>query len=145
MRESIWCNQCLISPNCPPFRSTRLILGNLAAWAHGSCIVYPSEIFHPPSIVDAVSNLRCTALHGVPTHFIGVLKEVEKRRQEGHTIDLSSLRYFRDPPIPCPRLISTDMQYRTGIAAGSPIPIELMNQLMSKMNLTDLTIAYGMS
>jgi hypothetical protein len=34
---------------------------------------------------------------------------------------------------------------RTGIAAGSPIPIDLMRQLIAKMNLRDLTIAYGMS
>ena len=34
---------------------------------------------------------------------------------------------------------------RTGIAAGSPVPTPLMKQLVEKMNLTDLTIAYGMS
>jgi acyl-CoA synthetase (AMP-forming)/AMP-acid ligase II len=34
---------------------------------------------------------------------------------------------------------------RTGIAAGSPVPIELMKQLITKLNLRELTIAYGMS
>lgn len=34
---------------------------------------------------------------------------------------------------------------RTGIAAGSPIPIELMKQLISQLNLRDITNAYGMS
>ena len=34
---------------------------------------------------------------------------------------------------------------RTGIAAGSPIPIDLMKNLIEKMNLRDLTNAYGMS
>jgi acyl-CoA synthetase (AMP-forming)/AMP-acid ligase II len=34
---------------------------------------------------------------------------------------------------------------RTGIAAGSPVPIELMKQLIAKLNLHELTIAYGMS
>ncbi|KAG9009135.1 hypothetical protein FRB94_012407 [Tulasnella sp. JGI-2019a] len=34
---------------------------------------------------------------------------------------------------------------RTGIAAGSPIPIDLMRQLISKLNLVDLSIAYGMT
>jgi acyl-CoA synthetase (AMP-forming)/AMP-acid ligase II len=34
---------------------------------------------------------------------------------------------------------------RTGIAAGSPVPIELMKQLIAKLNLRELTIAYGMS
>ena len=34
---------------------------------------------------------------------------------------------------------------RTGIAAGSPVPIDLMKQLIEKLNLTELTVAYGMS
>ncbi|KAI0790402.1 acyl-CoA synthetase [Abortiporus biennis] len=103
----------------------RLVLGNLAAWTHGACIVYPSQIFNPELIVDAVAQEQCTALHGVPTHFLGVLGELEKRREMGEILDLSRLR--------------------TGIAAGSPIPIDLMKQLISKMNLTELTNAYGMS
>ncbi|ETW75925.1 hypothetical protein HETIRDRAFT_436850 [Heterobasidion irregulare TC 32-1] len=101
------------------------VVWNLAAWAYGSCIVYPSEIFDPPSIVDALVQERCTALHGVPTHFYGVLAEVEHRQKVGSTLDLSRLR--------------------TGIAAGSPIPIGLMRKLIENLNLRDLTIAYGMS
>ncbi|PPQ87692.1 hypothetical protein CVT25_011459 [Psilocybe cyanescens] len=100
-------------------------IGNLAAWSHGSCIVYPSEIFDAPAIVDAVVAEKCTALHGVPTHFLGVLSEVNKRKQAGDTLNMSSLR--------------------TGIAAGSPIPIDLMKSLISHLNLTDLTNAYGMT
>ncbi|KAF9447142.1 acetyl-CoA synthetase-like protein [Macrolepiota fuliginosa MF-IS2] len=112
--------------NVPPlFHCFGLVLGNLAAWTHGACIVYPSEIFDPPSIVDAVAEEKCTALHGVPTHFLGVLAEVEKRRAEGATIDFRRLR--------------------TGIAAGSPIPIDLMKNLIEKLNLRDLTVAYGMT
>ncbi|KAI0360476.1 acyl-CoA synthetase [Trametes cingulata] len=107
-----------------PHYSTALIR-NLAAWTHGACIVYPSEIYNPPAIVDAVTQERCTALHGVPTHFLGVLSEVQRRREEGETVDTRSLR--------------------TGIAAGSPIPIDLMKQLIEKLNLTELTVAYGMS
>lgn len=34
---------------------------------------------------------------------------------------------------------------RTGIASGSPVPVDLMRQLIDKMNLTELTVAYGMS
>ncbi|KAJ7889720.1 hypothetical protein B0H13DRAFT_1626605 [Mycena leptocephala] len=102
----------------------RLVLGNLAAWTHGACIVYPSEIFNPKAIVDAVVQEKCTGLHGVPTHFLGVLAEVERRQANGETIDTSQLR--------------------TGIAAGSPIPIELMKKLIATLNLGDLTNAYGM-
>lgn len=34
---------------------------------------------------------------------------------------------------------------RTGIASGAPIPIDLMKQLIAKLNLKELTVAYGMS
>ncbi|KAF8157017.1 hypothetical protein B0H34DRAFT_783221 [Crassisporium funariophilum] len=98
---------------------------DILSWSHGACIVYPSETFDPPAIVDAVVAERCTALHGVPTHFLGVLTEVDKRRELGEAVDMRSLR--------------------TGIAAGSPIPIDLMKSLISKLNLKDLTNAYGMT
>ncbi|KDQ60182.1 hypothetical protein JAAARDRAFT_32562 [Jaapia argillacea MUCL 33604] len=112
--------------NVPPlFHCFGLVLGNLALWTHGGCIVYPSEAFDPKYIVDAVVEEKCTALHGVPTHFMGVLAEVEKRHHSGEKLHFSRLR--------------------TGIAAGSPIPIELMKKLVANLNLHDLTIAYGMT
>ncbi|KAJ7336305.1 hypothetical protein DFH08DRAFT_878382 [Mycena albidolilacea] len=112
--------------NVPPlFHCFGLVLGNLAAWTYGACIVYPAEVFNPKAIVDAVAEEKCTALHGVPTHFLGVLAEVERRLANGETVDMSRLR--------------------TGIAAGSPIPIELMKSLIAKLNLKELTNAYGMS
>lgn len=37
------------------------------------------------------------------------------------------------------------LSHRTGIAAGSTVPIDLMKQLIGKLNLHELTIAYGMS
>lgn len=43
-------------------------------------------------IVDAIAQERCTALHGVPTHFLGVLGEVDRRRQAGDKLDTSKLR-----------------------------------------------------
>lgn len=43
------------------------------------------------------------------------------------------------------QLAGLAVDFRTGIAAGSPIPIDLMKQLIEKLNLTELTVAYGMS
>ncbi|PBK94725.1 acetyl-CoA synthetase-like protein [Armillaria gallica] len=112
--------------NVPPlFHCFGLVLGNLAAWSYGAGIVFPSEIFDPHAIVDAIIEERCTALHGVPTHFLGVLAEIDDRRARGEAPDTRSLR--------------------TGIAAGSPIPIALMQELIAKLNLVDLTNAYGMT
>ena len=122
--------------------TTRLVLGNLAAWSHGATIVYASEIFDPSAIVDAVVEERCTALHGVPTHFLGVLSEVDKRKAQGQTLDFSRLRFVFYTLLLSRKIHSL---HRTGIAAGSPIPIELMQRLITQMNLRELTNAYGMS
>ncbi|OCH93936.1 acyl-CoA synthetase [Obba rivulosa] len=112
--------------NVPPlFHCFGLVLGNLTAWAHGSSIVYPAETFDARATLDALMHERCTALHGVPTHLLGVLDEVRRRREGGLAIELGALR--------------------TGIAAGSPIPMELMKRLIEQMNLRELTIAFGMT
>lgn len=112
--------------NVPPlFHCFGLVLGNLAAWSHGSCIVYASPVFNAPAIVDAVLHEKCSALHGVPTHFLGVLSELARRRAGGEELKFERLR--------------------TGIAAGSPVPIELMRRLIDEMGLVGLTNAYGMS
>ncbi|KII91201.1 hypothetical protein PLICRDRAFT_173092 [Plicaturopsis crispa FD-325 SS-3] len=121
-QEDILCN---VPPLFHCFDESSFLIRNLAAWSHGACIVYPSPVFNPKAIVDAVVQERCTALHGVPTHFLGVLREVENRRSEGEAVDTRQLR--------------------TGIAAGSSVPIELMRQIIDKLNLRDLTNAYGMT
>ncbi|KZW01515.1 acetyl-CoA synthetase-like protein [Exidia glandulosa HHB12029] len=111
--------------NVPPlFHCFGLVLGNLAAWTHGACIVYAAETYDPRANLRALVEEQCAAVHGVPTHFLGLLDELETA-----------------PPEVQSRL----SRLRTGIAAGSPIPIELMRQLIAKLNLVDLSIAYGMT
>jgi hypothetical protein len=86
-------------------------------------------------------------LHGVPTHFLGVLAEVDMRRRRGENVDMSSLRCVdRFATLMVGHLpFSYLCHSRTGIAAGSPVPTDLMKNLISKLNLKDLTNAYGMS
>jgi fatty-acyl-CoA synthase len=97
-----------------------MVLGNLACLTHGSTIVYPNDGFDPLTVLQTVQEERCTGLHGVPTMFIAEL---------GHPrfaeFDLSSLR--------------------TGIMAGSPCPIEVMKQVVSRMHIAEITTAYGMT
>ena len=88
---------------------------------------------------------RCTALHGVPTHFLGVLSEVEKRKEADDAPNMYSLRFVVEILWTFISYQLSANTYRTGIAAGSPIPIDLMKNLIEKMNLRDLTNAYGMS
>lgn len=104
----------------PLFHCFGMVVGNLAALTHGTTIVYPNEAFDPLSVLQAVQNERCTALHGVPTMFIA---ELEHPRF--HEFDLSSLR--------------------TGIMAGTICPIEVMKRVVRDMHMSEVTIAYGMT
>ena len=110
---------------CPPplFHCFGCILGYMASATHGSSIVFPSEAFDPYETLKAVQEERCTALYGVPTMFIAELELL----QNG-TIPYEGFQYLR-----------------TGIAAGSSIPAELMRKLHKVLNLTELTICYGMT
>jgi fatty-acyl-CoA synthase len=104
----------------PLYHCFGMVLGNLACLTHGSTIVYPNDGFDPLTVLETVQEERCTALHGVPTMFIAELAHPRFRE-----FDLSSLR--------------------TGIMAGSPCPIEVMRQVVDRMNMSEVTIAYGMT
>jgi fatty-acyl-CoA synthase len=104
----------------PLYHCFGMVLGNLACVSHGSTIVYPGEGFDPLEVLETVEAERCTALHGVPTMFIAELDHPDFSR-----FDLKSLR--------------------TGIMAGSPCPIEVMKRVVDEMNMSEVTIAYGMT
>ncbi|PGH05939.1 hypothetical protein AJ80_08251 [Polytolypa hystricis UAMH7299] len=110
---------------CPPplFHCFGSILGYMATATHGSTIVFPAESFNAIATLKAVQEEKCTALYGVPTMFI----------EELNLLDSGKVPY-------------EGFQYlRTGIAAGSSIPAEIMKKLHKTLNLTQLTICYGMT
>ena len=111
---------------CPPplFHCFGCILGYMASATHGSSIVFPSEAFDPYATLKAVQEERCTALYGVPTMFIAELELL----RNGTVASSEGFQHLR-----------------TGIAAGSSIPAELMRKLHRVLNLTELTICYGMT
>ncbi len=110
---------------CPPplFHCFGSILGYMATATHGSAIVFPTEAFDPYATLKSVQAEKCTALYGVPTMFIA---------------ELELLKNGTVPPTGFEHL-------RTGIAAGTSIPAELMRKLHKILNLTELTICYGMT
>ena len=101
----------------PFFHCFGCVMGTLACVATGATMV-PVTAFDPGLVLSIVEQERCTALYGVPTMFIAELNypTFEDR-------DLSSLR--------------------TGIMAGSLCPIEVMKNVVDKMGIRDITIAYG--
>jgi fatty-acyl-CoA synthase len=104
----------------PLYHCFGMVLGVMACVSVGAQMVFPGEGFDAGATLAAVAEERCTALHGVPTMFIAELEHPEFAR-----FDLSSLR--------------------TGIMAGSPCPVETMNQVVAKMHMHEVTIAYGMT
>jgi len=103
----------------PFYHCFGMVMGNLGALTHASCVVIPAPSFEPAATLKAVADERCTSLYGVPTMFIAELAEGVG------SYDLSSLR--------------------TGIMAGSPCPVEVMKRVASDMGMTGVTICYGMT
>jgi fatty-acyl-CoA synthase len=104
----------------PFYHCFGMVMGNLAATSHGACMVIPAPAFDPAATLEAVQAERCTSLYGVPTMFIAELSV-----PGFDSYDLSSLR--------------------TGIMAGSPCPVEVMKQVMSRMSMREVSICYGMT
>jgi len=104
----------------PLYHCFGMVMGNLTALTHGATMVYPGEGFDPLVTLTTVEQEKCTTLYGVPTMFIAELDHPEFAR-----FNLKSLR--------------------TGIMAGAPCPIEVMRRVIDKMNMKDVTIAYGMT
>ena len=104
----------------PLYHCFGMVLGTLACTTHGSTIVLPGPGFDPGQVLATIQREGCTSLYGVPTMFIAELAQPDLE-----SFDLSSLR--------------------TGIMAGSPCPVEVMKQVISDMNMSDVTIAYGMT
>ncbi len=104
----------------PFYHTFGMVLANLACMTHGATMVIPGEGFSAGDVLATVEAERCTALHGVPTMFIAELQHPDFERY-----DLSSLR--------------------TGLMAGSPCPVEVMKQVQTKMHMSEVEIAYGMT
>lgn len=110
---------------CPPplFHCFGCILGYMATATHGSAILFPSESFNPTATLLSIQEERATALYGVATMFVAELELLASGAVENKGFE----------------------HLRTGIAAGSSVPSHLMEKLHKTLNLTGLTICYGMT
>ena len=101
----------------PFFHCFGLVLAIMASVTHGTTMV-PIDAYNPKKVMHALQTERCTAVHGVPTMFIAMLEH-----PEFNNYDFSYLR--------------------TGIMAGSPCPVKVMQEVVEKMNMKEITIAFG--
>lgn len=84
--------------------------------------MFPAEAFDSLATLQAVQEEKCTALYGVPTMFTAELELI----QNG-TVPYEGFQHLR-----------------TGIAAGSSVPAELMKKLHKVLNLTELSKALNL-
>ncbi len=101
----------------PFFHCFGCVMSTMACVTKGAVMV-PVISFSPELVLQIIEDEKCTALHGVPTMFIAEVNHPE--------IDLFNLKSLEK-----------------GIMAGSTCPIEVMKQVMNKLGMTKITIAYG--
>ncbi|KIP53099.1 AMP-binding protein [Leucobacter komagatae] len=104
----------------PLYHCFGMVMGILGAHSHGSCIVLPAPVFDPAKTLAAVDQERCTSLYGVPTMFIA-----ELALDNFSSFNLDTLR--------------------TGIMAGSTCPVEVMEEVIAEMHMSEVAICYGMT
>ncbi|MFE5839044.1 AMP-binding protein [Arthrobacter sp. NPDC056493] len=104
----------------PFYHCFGMVIGNLNALSHGAATIIPGRGFTPAAALEAVQDFGGTSLYGVPTMFIA-----ELALPDFASYDLATLR--------------------TGVMAGSLCPIEVMNRVISEMNMKDVAICYGMT
>ncbi|MBE5782465.1 MAG: AMP-dependent synthetase [Clostridiales bacterium] len=101
----------------PMFHCFGMVLAMTASMTHGASL-YPLPYFSPKPALACIHQEKITAFHGVPTMFIALLEH--------------------------PDFEKTDFSYmRTGIMAGSPCPISVMQDVVNKMHMSEITIVYG--
>jgi fatty-acyl-CoA synthase len=115
-----FCDRDRLCVTLPFYHCGGMVYSTLLCFTRGATLVIPAPVFDADTTLQTVEAERCTGLHGVPTMFIAELNHPDFGQ-----FDLSSLR--------------------TGLMAGSPCPIEITKQVMTRMNLSDLVIGYGMT
>jgi fatty-acyl-CoA synthase len=101
----------------PMFHCFGMVLAMTASMTHG-VTMSPLPYFSPKLALECINREKITCFHGVPTMFIAMLEH-----EDFPKTDFS--------------------QMRTGIMAGSPCPVKVMQDVVDKMNMTQITIVFG--
>ena len=101
----------------PMFHCFGMVLAMTASVTHG-VTMSPITAFSPRKSLHCINQEKITCFHGVPTMFIAMLGH-----ENFEKTDFSNMR--------------------TGIMAGSPCPIKTMEDVIDKMNMSEICITYG--
>lgn len=101
----------------PMFHCFGMVLAMTACMTHGATMS-PMPVFSPRKSLACINKEKITCFHGVPTMFIAMLENENFK--------------------------NTDFSHmRTGIMAGSPCPVKVMQDVVEKMHMTEICITYG--
>lgn len=93
--------------------------GPLMATMLGGCVA-PLDNFDPGKALEVIEKEKCTNIMGTPTIYIEILRHPKFNRHK-----VTSLR--------------------TGVIGAAPSPVQLIDDIMSKMGVSGLLAAYGMT
>lgn len=98
-----------------PFGS---VIGTLGALGRGAAMVVPGEHFDAGKTLAAIAAERCTAVNAEPRMLASALRHPDVIR-----LDFKALR--------------------TGVIASAEMPVGLLPEIVTRLHLPDVTIAYG--
>ncbi|WP_028357182.1 AMP-binding protein [Brackiella oedipodis] len=104
----------------PLFHCIGMVLGTLTACCYGAASIYTDYSFNVSTTLQGIESEKCTSINAVPAMLIAMLDHPDFKKYNYQSL-------------------------RTGIAAGSPCPREIMVRVVNLMHLKDITIAYGMT
>ncbi len=103
----------------PLFHCAGCVMGTLTVMHFGAALLV-MESFHPLTLLQAVQDEHCTAINGVPTMYMAML-----HHERFDEFDVSSLR--------------------TGNIGASICPQSLMEQVMTRLHMPQITTCYGLT
>jgi fatty-acyl-CoA synthase len=101
----------------PMFHCFGMVLSMTACVTHATTMT-PIPAYSPKLALEAIAKEPITACNGVPTMFIAMLEHPDFEKT-----DFSKMR--------------------TGIMAGSPCPVKVMQDVLEKMHMPEITIVFG--
>jgi fatty-acyl-CoA synthase len=103
----------------PMFHCFGCVVCVLGAFCYGAtlCLI---PAFDAGAALRLVEEERCTIIHGVPTMFSAMLAHADCGRRNTSTL-------------------------RTGLAAGAPVPVPLMEAIVERLHCAGMAVTYGLT
>ncbi|KAM5310328.1 medium-chain acyl-CoA ligase ACSF2, mitochondrial [Glossophaga mutica] len=102
----------------PLYHCLGSVAGTMVSVVHSVPLILSSPMFNGKQALEAISRERGTFLYGTPTMYVDILNQ-----PDFSSYDISSMH--------------------AGVIAGSPVPPDLSQAIMNKMNTKNLVIGYG--